>query len=198
MPQRQPQRIVLAALVHRGLYIIGHAIESVCRTSTIYPLMWPLKIIMVDPVRDPSARIGKGSEVCFLKEFAPDGLPEALYLPQRHGMLRCASHVLNTVLLQHLLEPCFAPPGDKLPAIVRQDLTGRTKFAHSSFHYLQHRFRRLLSVETVGHDEPGVVIDKGNQVSLVHPFQFEGKDIGLPTMIWVLPLEATDLRWPPL
>jgi len=81
---------------------------------------------------------------------------------------------------QHLLEAALAPPGNKLAAIVRQDLPRRAKVTDSALHYLEHCVSFLLSEEAVANDIPGVVVNDSHQVDRVHPLELKGEDIDLP------------------
>ncbi len=193
LTQGKAQRVLLAALVQGRLPVVGQPVEAVRRTSTIDALMRALKIVIVDPMRDSLTGIGEGGKVGLLKEFPPDGLPEALDFAQGHRVLWSTAHMLDAVLFEHLLEAALAPPGHKLAAVVRQDLTGRTEFTDGPLHHLQHRLSRLLPIEAMPHQKPGMVVDDANQIALVHPLQVKGEDVDLPTVIGVLALKPTDL-----
>jgi hypothetical protein len=198
LPQGKAQRVLLAALVQGRLHVVGQPVEAVRRTSTIDALMRALKIVIVDPMRDSLTGIGEGGKVGLLKEFPPDGLPEALDLAQGHRVLWSTAHMLDAVLFEHLLEAALAPPGHKLAAVVRQDFTGCTEFTDGPLHHFQHRLSRLLPIEAMPYQKPGMVVDDANQIALVHPLQVKGEDVDLPAVIGVFALKPTDLRRPPL
>jgi hypothetical protein len=47
-------------------------------------------------------------------------------------MVRRAAHMLDALLLEHLLESALAAPGDELAAVVREDLARRSPLADRS------------------------------------------------------------------
>ena len=101
-----------------------------------------------------------------------------------------AAHVLHTLTAEHLLELRLAPPGDELPAVVREDLPRCSPLADGSPHHFQDRLGRLLPEEAVTHDIPRVIVDNPHQVDPEHPLELEGEDVDLPQGIRYLPLEA--------
>jgi hypothetical protein len=92
----------------------------------------------------PTAGVRERGEDSILQKLPPDRLPEPLDLAQRHRMLRCAAHVLYTLLSQYLLEPCLTTPGHELAAVVRQDLPWRTPLPDRALQHLENRIRILL------------------------------------------------------
>jgi hypothetical protein len=145
LAQGQPQRVLLTPLTGGFLDVRGQTVEPVRRAGSLNALMRPLVIIVRHPVGNPLAGIRKRSKQSFLQKFLPDRLPEPLDLAQRHRMVCRAAHMSDPLLLQDLLKPRLASPGCKLPAVVRQDLPGRTPLADSSLDHFQHRLRSLLS-----------------------------------------------------
>ncbi len=58
LPQREAQRVLLAALRHSLLHVAGHPVEAVRRAGTVDALVRPLVVVVVHPVVQPLARIG--------------------------------------------------------------------------------------------------------------------------------------------
>ena len=152
MPQCQLQRVLLAPLLYRFFYGVGYTVEAVSRARTLYPLVRPPKIIVANRVLKPLGAVGEGRKDRFLEVFRPKRLPETFNLAQGHGVVWCTSHMPNSLPGQHLLEAAFAPPGNKLAAIVRQDLPGCAKVTDGSLHYLQYSVGLLLPEESVAND----------------------------------------------
>jgi hypothetical protein len=142
--------------------------------------MWPLVIVIGNPVSQPLACVCKGGKKGFLQELLPDRFPEPLDLAQCHRMSRGTAHVANTLALENLLEPGLAPPRSKLSTIVRQDLPRCAPLAYGSLDHFQHRLCRLLPEKPVPHDVAGMIVDDSHQVDRIHPLELEGKDIDLP------------------
>jgi hypothetical protein len=95
-------------------------------------------------------------------------------------MVRCASNVADPLPLEYLLEPCLAPPGSKLSAVVRQDLPGGSPLADGSLDHFEHRLGCLLPEKPVPHDVAGMIVDDPHQVDRIHPLELEGEDVDLP------------------
>jgi hypothetical protein len=95
-------------------------------------------------VLQPTAGVGERGEHRLFQKLAPDRLPEALDLAQRHRMLRRTAHMLHALLAQHLLEACLPTPGHELAAVVREDLAWRTPLADRALQHFEDRIRILL------------------------------------------------------
>ena len=119
LPQCQLQRVLLAPLLYRFFYGVGYTVEAVSGARTIYPLVRAPEIVIVNPVLKPLGAVGEGRKDRFLEVFRPKRLPETFNLAQGHRVMWCTSHMPNSLPGQHLLEAALAPPGHKLPAIVR-------------------------------------------------------------------------------
>jgi hypothetical protein len=154
--------------------------------------MRPLVIVIGNPISQPLACVRKGGKKGFLQELLPDRLPEPLDLAQCHRMPGGTAHVANPLALQNLLEPCLAPPGSKLAAVVRQDLPRRAPLAYGSFDHFQDGIGRLLPEKPVPHDVTRMIVDDPHQVDWIHPLELEGKDVDLPQCVRKLSLEPPD------
>ncbi len=100
LAQRQSKGVLLAALTHGRLHVIGEAVETIRRTGTGDALVRTLVVVVGDPVRQTLGGIRKRREDRVGQEFRPDRLPEALDLAQRHRMVRRAAHMVDALALQ--------------------------------------------------------------------------------------------------
>ena len=101
--------------------------------------------------------------------------------------------MLYPLTAEHLLKLRLAPPGDKLPAVIRENLPRSAPLANGSTDHFQNRLGRLLTKQPVPHDIAGMIIDDPYQVHPVHPLQFKREDIDLPKRIGHFPLKPPDL-----
>jgi hypothetical protein len=194
LSQRQTQRVVLATLLHRFFHIVGDPVEPIRRTGAVEPLVRALVIEIVNPVIQPTAGVGERGEHGFLEKFAPDRLPEALDLAQRHRMLRRTADVLHALLPQHLLEPCLAAPGHELATVVGEDLAWRPPLPDRSLQHLEHRVRILLPKQSPARQVPRMIIQDPNEIDRVHPLQLKREDVDLPHRVRTRTLEASHTR----
>jgi hypothetical protein len=180
LAQGQPERVLLTALFECLLHVSSDPVEPVCRTGPSNALVRPLVIVIGNPMGQPLAGIGKGSEKGIREELLPDRAPESLDLAQGHRVMGCTAHVFHPLPLEHLLKPALAPPGYELPTVVRQDLPRCTPLADGTSENFQHGFGCLLPKQPVADHVPGVIVDDTHQVHPVHPLELKGKDIDLP------------------
>lgn len=80
LSQRQPQRVVLATLLHGFFHVVGDPVEPIRRTRTIQPLVRTLVVVIVNPVIQATAGIRERGEHRLLEKLAPDRLPKPLDL----------------------------------------------------------------------------------------------------------------------
>jgi hypothetical protein len=148
----------------------------------------------VYPVIDPLTSIGKRGKHRFTQELFPYRSPQPLDLAQSHGVMGCASDIVNPLLLEHLLEPCATSPGYKLPPIIGENLPRRSPLADRTLGYLQNRIGALPTEQSPARDVARVIVDDTHQVHRVHPFELEREDIDLPQCIRQHPLKLAFLR----
>jgi hypothetical protein len=115
--------------------------------------MGSLVIVVAYPVIDALTGIGKRCKHRLTQILTPERLPEPLNLTQSHRMVRSAAHVPNTLLLQHTLKTRLTTPCNKLPRIVREDLTGSAPLADGTLEYLEDRLCTLLPKQSPANDE---------------------------------------------
>lgn len=118
LAQGQSKTVLLAALGHGLFDVLGQAIKTVRWTSPTDPLMGTLVIIVLHPVVQTLAAVGERGEHSLFKILTPERLPEPLDLAQRHRMVWRRTNMLDTLLLEHLLEPALTTPGHELTAVV--------------------------------------------------------------------------------
>ena len=84
----QLESVLFAALLHCLGNIVSYAVETICRTSTIDSLMRTLVVVVLHPVVQALAGIGKRGKHSLAQKFPPNRLPEALDLAQGHRVMR--------------------------------------------------------------------------------------------------------------
>jgi len=183
LAQSQPQGVLLTALAQGFLHILGQTIEPIGRTRPLDPLMRSLVVVVVDPVIESLAGVGKGGEDRLAQKLAPDRLPEALDLAQRHRMVRCTADVADALLAQHLLKTRLPAPGYELPTMVGQDLSRCAPLAQRALQDLEHRFAALLAKQAPAYQKARVIVDDPHHVDPVHALELEGEDIDLPERV---------------
>jgi len=198
LAQSQAQGVFLTPLAHRLVHITGQTVEAVSRALAPDALVHPLMIVVAHPVLDALAGITKGGKDRLAQKLLPNRAPEALDLTQRHRVVRRTAHMLHALLLEHLLEARLAPPGHKLPAVVRQDLARRAPLAQRPLDHFQHRLGRLLPKQPVTHDVAAVVVDHPHQIHRVQTLELKRHDVYLPHGVGEAALKAAHLRWPAL
>jgi hypothetical protein len=152
LAQGQAQRVVLASLPHGFFHVARDPVEPIRRARSVQALMRALVVVIVNPVIQPTASIGERGEDRVLEKLAPDRLPEALDLSERHRVLWCAAHVLHALLPQHLLESCLSAPGHELATVVGQDFAWGAPLSDGSLQYLEDCLRILLAKQAPAHE----------------------------------------------
>jgi hypothetical protein len=118
--------------------------EAVGRHGVVDALVGAEVVVVVDEVTQALLglvqllRLGPAPE---LRAHRP---PEALALAQGLGVVRPGHHVLDALLHQQLLELALAPPGEILPALVREQLLGLAEALHALKQGLLHEHAGLL------------------------------------------------------
>ena len=87
LAQRQLQSVLPAPLLDRLLHVGNNPVKPIRRTGAVNALVRTLMVVVVDPVVETLAGVGKRSEHRILQKFRPDRLPEPLDLAQGHGMV---------------------------------------------------------------------------------------------------------------
>lgn len=186
--QRQLQQVLLDAGLDRLAEFGLDLKEAVRRAQAFDALVGPLVVIMFDPELDAFPSGFEGIELSAHEEVLPDRGPEPFDLAKRHGMLWPRLEVLHAILLQHRFEAAGAAPSGVLPAIVREHLLGRLILAHRHAIDFDHRRGGGAAEKIRPHDEPGVIIHKGDEIRVTPP-EAERKDVRLPHLIGRGPLE---------
>lgn len=190
--QGQFQQVVLQARFE-GLLEFGLDLEEpVGRTETPDALMGATVVVVFDPEFDPLPGRLKALELGAGEELAPDGGPEAFDLAQGHGMMGAALDVGDPILFELGLETADTAPCGVLAPVVGKHLLGRLILAGSHPVNLDDRMGRGAAEQVRARDEPGIIIQVGNQVG-VFAAQPEGEDVALPHLVGGGPLEEP---WP--
>lgn len=150
--QSHLQQVVFYARLDGLAQLAGDFKEAVRRAKPFDALMGPLVVVIFDPEFDPFPRRLEALELGAGKELLPDGLPEALNLAERHGMMGTALEVGDARLFEFGLEAGGAAPGGVLAAIVGEHLPGRIELAHGGAEDFQHVLGGLAA-EDIGADQ---------------------------------------------
>jgi len=154
-------------------------------------------VVVLDPQPDPFPRFLERLETSPHQELVLERLPEPLDLPQRHGMMRGTTDVVNVIPLEFLLELRGATPTGVLPPVVREHLLGRTIRRHRLAVDLHHIGAGLAAVHPQSGDIPRIIIDEPDDVRRLAQ-DGEVRDITLPHLVGRRALEPPGghLRFP--
>ena len=156
--------------------------EAVRGAEAVQALVRAPVVVVLHPEPDPLAGRLEALELGPLEELLPDRLPEALDLPQGHGVMGPALQVVHPVLLELGLEAGRAPPTGNLPALVGEQLLGDAVLCHRPAVDLEDVLRRLAVEDVEPHHVAGVIVEEADQVGVL-PAQTEGEDVGLPELV---------------
>jgi len=194
--QGQFLEVVLKAGFHDLAQFLADLEETVRGTQAVDPLMGAAMVVPADPQRDPFPGRLEALQRRPVEELALEVLPETLDLAQSHGVMRAGADVVDTGLAQFLLEAGLAAPGRELAAVVGQHLPGLTVLGDCPAVHFHHVLGTLAAVQFQADEEPGVVVDKPDQVGVVTG-QAEDVNIGLPHLIRGGAFEAARLSGRP-
>jgi hypothetical protein len=161
----------------------GHFKEAVRRTKAFDALMRTLVVVVFDPEPDAFPGRLEAFELGAGEELLPNGLPKALDLAERHGMVWTALEVSDAALLELGLKAGGPPPCRVLAAIVSEHLLGRIILTHGSAEHFQDILSGLAAEDIGANQEPGIIIHETNQVGIAAA-QPKGEDIRLPHLVW--------------
>ena len=183
------QHVLLDALLDHLPELLGDPEEAIGRAEPVQALVGPAVVVVLHPESDPLTRRVEALELGPLQELLPDGLPEALDLPQRHGVVGPALQVVDVILPKLGLEPGGAPPAGELPALVGEHLLGDAVLGHRPAVELQDVLRGLAAEDVEADHVARVVVDKPDQVGVLAA-EAEGEDVGLPELVGRGPLKG--------
>jgi hypothetical protein len=187
---RAPKCVGFNALLDRRAHLRRCPEVPVRGDEPVQCLVGPLEVVALHEEPEPPLAISEVREDRATQEFIPQGLPEALDLAERLGVLRPALDVPDAVLAQTLLEERLATPRGVLPPLVRQDLLGRPVGCDPPFERLEHQRALLVVRQHEAHQEARVVVHERRQVEPLVPPQQKGEDVRLPELVRRRPLEA--------
>jgi hypothetical protein len=164
--------------------------KPVRRDQPLQRLVRSLEVVAVDKQRDAPRAVVVVRKHRPGETLVPQGLPEALDLPQRLRVVRTGLEVADPVAVQLLLEFRRSPPAGVLPPLVGQHLLGRVVFRYSPGKGFQHQLALLVPSHRVADDEARRVIEKRRQVDPLVAPQQESEDVRLPQLVRLRPLEA--------
>jgi hypothetical protein len=187
-PQRQLQEVVLDAGFQRLLELALDLEEPIRRTEPPDTLMGAFMVVVLQPEFDALARLLKTLELSSGQELPPDRGPEPFDLPQGHRMMRTALDMGHPIFPEFGFEPAHPTPGGVLPPVIGEHLLGRLILPSPHPIHLDHRVGRRAPEQIRPGDEPGVIVQEGDQIRILAP-QPEGKDVALPHLVGRGPLE---------
>lgn len=108
--------------------------------------------------------------------------------------LRLGHQLLDAKFFQFLGELAFAAPHDILLGVIDEDLGRHAIGGDRRPHHLNHQRRRLAAKQAIARDKAAMIIQEGQEVDApVLPLEHERKQIGLPQLVGLGALEATDM-----
>ena len=176
------QDILLDAPLDDLPELLGDTEEAVGRAEPFQGLVGPAVVVVLHPQPDPLAGGLEAVELGAGEELLPDGLPEALDLPEGHGVVGPALQVVDMVLPELGLEAGRAPPAGELPALIGEHLLRDAVLRHRPAIDLQDVLRRLAAKDVQPHHVAGVVVEEADEVGVLAA-QPEGEDVGLPELV---------------
>lgn len=185
-----PKRVGLDVLLDRRSHLRRRAEVAVGGDQPVQRLVRSLEVVALHEEAQPPLAVGEVREDRAAQEFLPQGLPEALDLAERLGVLRPTLDVPDAVLPQPLLEERLAAPGRVLAALVGQHLLRRPVRSDAPLQCFEHERPLLVVRQDEAHQEARVVIHECRQVQPLVPPQEEGEDVRLPELVGRRALEA--------
>jgi hypothetical protein len=180
--ERELEHVLLDAALDDLPELLRDGKEAIGRAEPLQGLVGPPVVVVLHPEPDPRAGRLEAVELRALEELLPEGLPEALDLAQRHGMVRPALQVVHPILLELGLEPRGPAPARVLPALIGKHLLRDAVLRHRPAVDLQDVLRRLAAEDVQPHHVAGVVVEEADQVGVLAA-QPEGEDVGLPELV---------------
>lgn len=135
---REPERVRLDLGLDRRAHVSRGAKEAIRRHQTFDALVRSLEVVVLYEEADAPLAVGEVGEHCLAQKLFPQGLPEALDLAERLGVLRSALAVLDAVAPQELLKLGLPAPRRVLSTLVRQHFTRMSVFRDASFERLDY------------------------------------------------------------
>jgi hypothetical protein len=187
---RTPKRVGLDALLDRRSHLRCCAEIPVGGDQPVQCLVRPLEVVALDEKPEAPLTVGEVREDRAAQKLLPQGLPEALDLAERLGVLRPTFDVPDAVLPQPLLEERLAAPGCVLPTLVGQHLLRRPVGSDAALQRFEHQRPLLVVRQHEAHQEARMVVHERRQVQPLMPPQEEGKYVRLPELVGLCALEA--------
>jgi hypothetical protein len=180
--ERELQHVLLDTALDHLPELLRDGKEAIRRAEPLQGLVGPAVVVVLHPEPDPLAGRLEALELGALEKLLPDRLPEALDLPQRHGMVRAALEVVDSILAELGLEPGGPAPTRVLPALIGEHFLGHAVLRRRPAVDLQDVLRRLAAEDVQPHHVAGVIVEEADEVGVLAA-QAEGEDIGLPQLV---------------
>jgi hypothetical protein len=190
--QGQFKRVLLEAPLDDLPQFLGNGKEAVGGTKPIQRLVRPLVVVVLHPQPDPLPGRLEIVKLRSHQELLPDRLPEPFDLAQRHGMMRPALDVMNSILAQLRFKTRGSSPTGILTPLIGEQFFGHAIFGHRRAIDLQDVLGRLAAKDVHAHQVAGEIIHETDQVSVLAA-QAEGEDVGLPHLVGRGPLKEARL-----
>jgi hypothetical protein len=186
--QGQFKRVLLEAPLDDLPQFLGNGKEAVGGTKPIQRLVRPLVVVVLHPQPDPLPGRLETVKLRSHQELLPDRLPEPFDLAQRHGMMRPAFNVMNSILAQLRFKARGSPPTGILASLIGEQFFGHAILGHRRAVHFQDVLGRLAAKDVRSHQVAGEIIHETDQVGVL-PSQAEGEDVGLPHLVGRGPLK---------
>jgi len=111
--------------------------------------------------------------------------------------MRPALHMRDAMTLQLRFELRRPAPGGVLPALIGQDLPRRPIVCDPARQRLQHQHASLVMRHRQAHEVAGVIVQERSDIDSFVPPQEERKQVRLPQLVGLGPLEVLDLLLAP-
>ena len=192
--QCEPAGVLLHRRLDRGPHLRCGPEEFVGGHQALNPLVRTAKIVPIDEETEPSLAVGEVDEDSPREELVPQGLPEALHLPERLRVVRSTLDVLDALTFQLGLELRLPPPRRVLATVVRQHLARHAKGSQPALESFHHQLGLLSVRHRVADDEAAAVVHEDGHIEPLVTAQQESEDVRLPKLVRLRPLEAPRQR----
>ena len=180
--QGQFECVLLNAPLDDLPQLLDNREEAVGGAQSLQRLVRPLVVVVLHPQPDPLPCRLEAVELGSYQELFPDGLPKPLDLAQRHGMMRPAFNVMDSILAQLRLESRGPSPTGILAPLIGEQFFGHAILGHRRAVHLQDVLGRLAAKDVHSYQVAGEIIHETDQVGVL-PSQAEGEDVGLPHLV---------------
>ena len=194
---REAQRVLGHLRLDRCAHGGSGSKEPIRRCEPFEFLMGALEVVVLDEQPHPPLAVLEVGEHRPRQQLFPQRLPEPLDLPAGLGMVRPALHMLDAVALKLRLELRAPTPRGVLAALIGQDLPRRSVLGDAAAEGFEHQHASLVVRDRHTHQVARVIIQERRHIQPLVPSQQERKDVRLPQLVRLRPLEVLHHRLAP-